>query len=101
CTIVGTSTNVIVYGLVQGREDVDSIGFFEIGAVGLPAAVIGVLFVLIAQRWLLPERRSPLRDAGRTREYALEMLVEESSPLIGKSVEEAGLRHLPGAFLAE
>lgn len=101
CTIVGTSTNVIVYGLVQGREDVDSIGFFEIGAVGLPAALIGVLFVLTAQRWLLPERRSPLRDPGRTREYALEMLVEESSPLIGKSVEEAGLRHLPGAFLAE
>ncbi|MGB7214229.1 MAG: SLC13 family permease [Gammaproteobacteria bacterium] len=101
CTLVGTSTNVVVYGLVQESDALDSIGFFEVGAVGLPAAIVGILYVLLTQRWLLPERRPPLRDPGRTREYALEMLVEESSPLIGKSVEEAGLRHLPGAFLAE
>jgi len=101
CTLVGTSTNVVVYGLVQESRALDSIGFFEVGAVGLPAAIVGIVYVLVAQRWLLPERRSPLRDAGRTREYALEMLVEPSSSLIGKSVEEAGLRHLPGAFLAE
>ncbi len=101
CTLIGTSTNVIVYGLTQERDDIGSIGFFEVGAVGLPAAIVGVLYVLIAQKWLLPERRSPLRDMGPTREYALEMLVEESSPLIGRSVEQAGLRNLPGAFLAE
>lgn len=101
CTLIGTSTNVIVYGLAQERSDLDPIGFFEIGAVGLPAAIIGVLYILVAQRWLLPERRPPLRDIGQTREYALEMLVEESSPMIGKSVEQAGLRNLPGAFLAE
>ncbi|MFS8608943.1 MAG: hypothetical protein LOD94_13290, partial [Gammaproteobacteria bacterium] len=101
CTLVGTSTNVVVHGLVQESGALDSIGFFEVGAVGLPAAIVGILYVLLTQRWLLPERRPPLRDPGRTREYALEMLVEESSPLIGKSVEEAGLRHLPGAFLAE
>jgi di/tricarboxylate transporter len=35
------------------------------------------------------------------REYTLEMLVEEGSSLIGKNLEEAGLRNLPGAFLAE
>src|SRR5690606_14963807 len=101
CTLIGTSTNVIVYGLAQERSDLDPFGFSEIGAVGLPAAIIGVLYILVAQRWLLPERRPPLRDIGQTREYALEMLVEESSPMIGKSVEQAGLRNLPGAFLAE
>src|SRR5690606_38996358 len=101
CTLIGTSTNVIVSGLVQERTDLGPIGFFEIGAVGLPAAIVGLVYVLIAQRKLLPERKPPLRDAGQTREYAIEMLVEESSPLIGKSVEQAGLRHLPGAFLAE
>lgn len=101
CTLIGTSTNVIVYGLAQERSGIGPIGFFEVGAVGLPAAIVGVLYVLAAQKWLLPERRSPLRDNGQTREYALEMLVEDSSPLIGKSVEEAGLRNLPGAFLAE
>ena len=101
CTLIGTSTNVIVYGLAQERTDIGQIGFFEVGLIGLPAAIVGVMYVLATQKWLLPERRSPLRDVGQTREYALEMLVEESSSLIGKSVEQAGLRHLPGAFLAE
>jgi len=101
CTLIGTSTNVIVYGLVQETPELGRIGFFEVGAVGLPAAIVGLLYILAVQRWLLPERRSPLRDGGETREYAIEMLVEESSPMIGKSVEQAGLRHLPGAFLAE
>ncbi len=101
CTLIGTSTNIIVNGLVQQRTNLDPIGFFAIGALGLPTAVVGVLFVLAAHRWLLPERRPPLRDSGEGREYTMEMLLEETSPMIGKSVEQAGLRHLPGAFLAE
>ena len=55
CTLIGTSTNVIVYGLAQERSDVGPIGFFEVGAVGLPAAIVGVLYVLATQKWLLPE----------------------------------------------
>ncbi len=101
CTLIGTSTNIIVNGLVQQRTSLHPIGFFSIGALGLPTAVIGLLFVLAAHRWLLPERRPPLRESGEGREYTIEMLVEETSPMIGKSVEQAGLRHLPGAFLAE
>lgn len=101
CTLIGTSTNVVVYGLVQESTELGRIGFFEVGAVGLPAAIVGLIYIVLAQRRLLPERKPPLRDAGETREYAIEMLVESTSPMIGKSVEQAGLRHLPGAFLAE
>jgi di/tricarboxylate transporter len=101
CTLIGTSTNVIVYGLVQEHGGLGPIGFFEVGAVGVPAALVGLLYIVGTQRWLLPERQPPLGDVGGTREYAMEMLVEETSPMIGKSVEQAGLRHLPGAFLAE
>ena len=76
-------------------------GFFEIGAVGLPVAIVGVIYVILLGRWLLPDRKPPLQEMDQAREYAVEMLVEQASPLVGKSIEDAGLRHLPGAFLAE
>jgi di/tricarboxylate transporter len=101
CTLIGTSTNLVVYGMVLDSTDLGPMGFFEIGAVGLPCAVIGILLVVVGSKWLLPERKPPLREPDEAREYVIEMLVEASSPLIGKTVEEAGLRHLPGAFLAE
>ncbi|MEZ5566663.1 MAG: SLC13 family permease [Gammaproteobacteria bacterium] len=101
CTIIGTSTNLIVQGLLLKSNNMGQMGFFEIGAVGLPCAITGILFIMLAQRWLLPERIPPLRESLDVREYALEMLVEKGSGLIGRTVEQAGLRNLPGAFLAE
>jgi di/tricarboxylate transporter len=76
-------------------------GFFEIGALGVPATVVGLAMVIIAGRWLLPDRTPPLSQPGASREYTLELLLEEGSPLVGQSVEKAGLRNLPDAFLAE
>ncbi|MHA7839567.1 MAG: SLC13 family permease, partial [bacterium] len=101
CTLIGTSTNLIVHGLVLETTELPAMGFFDIGALGLPVAIVGTLYVLVAGRWLLPERKPPLRESGSAREYSIEMLVEETSPLVGKTVEGAGLRNLPGAFLAE
>ena len=100
-TLVGTSTNVVVHGLILEKTTLGPMGFFEIGAVGLPCMIVGILYVVASQKWLLPERKPPLADFGEAREYAIEMLLESTSPMIGKSVEEAGLRQLPGAFLAE
>ncbi|MCA9256465.1 MAG: SLC13 family permease, partial [Phycisphaerales bacterium] len=101
CTIIGTSTNLVVQGLVIATPGLDPLGFFEIAAIGVPTAIVGVLFVTTAGRWLLPDRSPPLARTEETREYALEMLVDPASPLIGQDLERAGLRHLPGAFLAE
>jgi di/tricarboxylate transporter len=101
CTIIGTSTNLIVNGMLEKSPDHEGFGFFEIGLVGAPLALVGFLFVLITSRWLLPDRSSPLRQPDNAREYTLEMLVEAGSPLIDRNLEEAGLRNLPHAFLAE
>jgi di/tricarboxylate transporter len=101
CTLVGTSTNLIVNGLVLSSTDLGPMGFFEISAVGLPCALVGTLFVILMSKWLLPQRLPPLLRVEDAREYVIEMLVDASSPMIGRSVEDAGLRHLPGAFLAE
>ncbi|MEZ5559836.1 MAG: SLC13 family permease [Pseudomonadales bacterium] len=100
-TAIGTSTNLIVYGLIERTTDLGPMGFFEIGRLGLPVAIVGILFILGTGWWLLPDRRPPLRQPERSREYTLEMLLEAGSPLIGRNLEEAGLRNLPDAYLAE
>ncbi len=101
CTIIGTSTNLVVQGMVLKSTDLGQMGFFEIGAVGLPCAIVGVLYVIVTQRWLLPDRKPPLRESIDAREYVIEMLVQKGSGLIGRTVEKAGLRNVPGGFLAE
>jgi di/tricarboxylate transporter len=101
CTIIGTSTNLIVNGMFMESTGSGGFGFFEIGLIGLPLAIVGTLFVVAAARWLLPSRESVIGNNEEGREYATEMLLEEDSPAIGKNLEEAGLRNLPGAFLAE
>jgi di/tricarboxylate transporter len=101
CTVIGTSTNLVVAGLVESHDGIAPIGFFEIAWVGLPTAIVGIFFVLATSRWLLPDRKPPIRQQADAREYAVEMVVEARSPLIGRSIEHAGLRRLPGVFLAE
>ena len=76
--------------------------FFEISAVGVPIALLGAVYILfVAPRWL-PDRTELVEQFGkRRREYLVEMLVQPGCPLIGKNVQEAGLRQLPGLFLIE
>jgi len=100
CTLVGTSTNLVVDGLVQARFGGDGLGMFEITRIGLPVALVGLAFILLAPR-LLPDRRAFGEVVENPREYTLEMQITQHSPLIGRTIEQAGLRHLPGAFVAE
>jgi di/tricarboxylate transporter len=99
-TKIGTSTNVIVSGLMLthlGR----SMDMFELTWVGLPAALIGIGYMLLTSRWLLPDRKPALSRLEDPRSYTVEMIVEPGSPLVSKTIEEAGLRHLSGTYLME
>ena len=100
-TVLGTSTNVTVSGLLResGREPLD---LFEITPVGLPLAVLGVGLLVAVSPLLLPRRLSPAEaDTGATREFTLEMQVTGASALAGRTVADAGLRNLEGVFLLE
>lgn len=112
CTLIGTSTNLVVNGMLiqaahtggqayEGLAIPAGLGMFDITWIGAPAAVIGVLYIVVASRWLLPNRGPSIGISSDPREYTIEMLVEPSCPLVGKSIEAAGLRHLPGLYLAE
>ena len=101
CTLIGTSTNLVVNGLLLDRSPADGLSMFELAWVGLPVAVTGLGFILLTSRWLLPDRRSAISQLGDPREYSVEMLVDPRGPLVGRTIEEGGLRHLSGMFLAE
>ncbi|NEV63834.1 SLC13 family permease [Thiorhodococcus minor] len=101
CTLIGTSTNLIVNGLLVKETGRASLGMFEIAWVALPCAAVGLLYLMTIGRWLLPDRRPVMSDMDDPREYTVEMLVEPASPLVGKTIEAAGLRHLPGMYLLE
>ncbi len=101
CTLAGTTTNLVVNGMLIDATGGDGLGFFEMAWVGLPCAVLGFAYLLAAGPALLPRRSPALEELRDIREYTVEMLVSEQSPLAGKTVEEAGLRHLSALFLIE
>jgi di/tricarboxylate transporter len=100
-TVIGTSTNLVVSGLME-EAGMAPIGMFEITRVGLPLALLGVLVLVLFSRRLLPDRRGPRKQfEEEIREYVVHMRVTPSGPLDGQTVEGGGLRNLSGVFLAE
>jgi di/tricarboxylate transporter len=113
CTLIGTSTNVIVAGLLDaeqlttdgGPATLDNpalaLNMFTIAKVGLPIAIVGLAYILLFGRRLLPDRVDPIDQAeAQGHGYHAALKVSSGSPIIGKTVEAANLRSLPGLFLA-
>ncbi len=113
CTLIGTSTNLVINGLMLERSVAENLSpafreglagmhLFEISRIGIPYAVLGLIYLFCLGDRLLPERKELLEQLGESRrEYLVEMLVKPSCRLIGQTVQGAGLRHLPGLFLIE
>lgn len=99
CTLIGTSTNLVVAGLVAAQPGLRAPGMFDIAWVGVPTAIAGIALLVGARRWLLPERGAAEATMAAAHEYMLTLVVPEGSALIGRSIDDAGLRHLPGCFL--
>jgi di/tricarboxylate transporter len=99
CSLIGTSTNLVVNEMwtKSGRE---SFHLFDIAPVGIPVALVGIGYILLAGRWLLPETGKFELANTDPRSYTVEMLVS-GAPIAGKSVEAANLRGLEGLYLAE
>ena len=104
CTLIGTSTNLVVQGLMIQAQKTDpsmpTMGMWTISPIGVPAAIIGVLFIIVFSRQLLPDRKGAAAKLSDPREYTLEMVVEPKGAVDGVTIERAGLRHLPGVYLA-
>lgn len=132
CTLIGTSTTLVINGLLEAEQQhqtsivaqlreeqppgwqaelqhreafapqVDRMRLFDIGAIGLPCALVGGAVLLLLGPKLLPNRTDLIEQLDeQRREYLVEMMVMPDCRLIGQSIEAAGLRHLPGLYLIE
>lgn len=92
-TLVATSTNIVVNGLLK-QYNLAPMGMFELTPVGIPIAVTGILYMLTIGRRLLPDRAAP-NDLGQlgNRLYLTELVVLPNSPLIGKTLTESNVGH--------
>lgn len=101
CTLIGTSTNLVIVGMARTAHPELAFGLFELAIVGVPTAIAGILFVAGTSRWLLPNRGDRPEPLDNPREYTVAIRVQADSPIVSQTIEEAGLRHLPGLFLVE
>ena len=101
CTLIGTSTNLIVQDLMVAQT-LPGLGMFELAWIGVPSAIIGSLYLYTLGSRLLPIRQDLIGQLGDSaREYMVELRIEDGCPLLNQTVEQAGLRQLPGLYLVE
>ncbi len=100
CSLIGTSTNLVVDSLMR-QSGLPGFDLFELAAVGIPITLVGCLYLIIARPYLLSDRQSSTENFNAVREYLVEMQVKPSCELVGQTIQDAGLRHLPGLFLIE
>jgi len=100
-TLVGTSTNLIVNGMAVDAG-LDSLGIFDFALVGLPMLAIGIIYLMVFGPKLLPDADGVVSEfIEHSRDYLIEAEVKSGSGIIGRSVEEAGLRNMESLFLVE
>jgi di/tricarboxylate transporter len=100
-TLVGTSTNLIVYSLLQKTVPGAHLGLFELASVGVPVAILCFAYVMLVGRHLLPDRESPVEQLENAREYSVEARVLPGGPLVGRTIAEVGLRAMKFAYVLE
>ena len=90
-TLISTSTNLVVSGLIT-QYGMAPMGMFELAPVGIPIAVVGLFYTFISRK-LIPDRIKPgdLLDEFGMRPYLSELVLQPSSPLVGKTLEQAAL----------
>lgn len=101
CTLIGTSTNLVVHGLMLDAG-LAGYSFFELAKIGVPFAVAGTLYTAFIGSRLLPghkDTRAMFEE--NKKEYIVEMKVRPECELAGRTVQEAGLRNLRGLFLID
>ncbi|MDP3070482.1 MAG: SLC13 family permease [Opitutaceae bacterium] len=101
-TLIGTSTNLVANGILVSRGE-RGLGMFELAWVGIPTAIIGAIYLSLAGKKLLPDRETltSILSEEERREYLTEAYVPAASPLIGKSLQAAGVTRARGFRVIE
>ncbi len=102
CTLIGTSTNIIVSDL-SAEYGYGTIGMFELAKVGLPLAVVGIGFILISAAKILPNMANPACELEKKghRKYLSQIRIPAQSRLIGKKPDLYFSAHFPSLETVE
>lgn len=104
-TLIGTSTNLIVNGMVTDSNIIPglkSLKLFDFTLVGLPMIILGSLYLILFANKLLPAHKDVIEDfSDKSREYLIEAEILSNSQIAGKTIEDAGLRNLKGLYIVE
>ena len=101
CTLIGTSTNILVNSIAVD-SGMGAFGIFEFAPLGLAMAAAGIIYLMFTTKLLLPKRKEEIQQVDRYRlaDYLAEVRVTENSPLIGKNWEENEISSEPDVDLA-
>lgn len=101
CTLIGTSTNLLVNSLAKDLGH-PGFGLFDFAPVGLITMLFGFAYLMLARRWLLPHHPpAALTETYELGKYITELRVKPDSPLVGKSVAQAQLAERHGVYVLE
>ncbi|MBE0663705.1 MAG: SLC13 family permease [Bacteroidales bacterium] len=104
-TLIGTSSNLLVAGMVADQKlgvNIEPLQIFDFSFVGVPMLILGVLYLIFFSGRLLPENADVIQNLEQqSREYIAEVRIANGGEFHGKTIEEAGLRNLKGLFLVE
>ena len=110
CTLIGTSTNLVVVGLLQTRypgDEVANVGLFDLGIYGLPIALAGMTYILLFSNLLIPGGSKFIGGTGVTSEVPADLddsiflraRLTKWSAAANRSVKRSGLGDTAGLYL--
>ncbi|MED4080660.1 SLC13 family permease [Halalkalibacterium halodurans] len=100
-TLIGTSGNLVIHGLMLDKG-IDGFSMFDFAYFGIPLTIVGILYMVLLGHRFLPDREHHVAELQDTeRSYMFQFIVETSSPLIGKTIKEGMLRNLDQLFLIQ
>lgn len=100
-TVIGTSTNLVLIGLME-ENGIEVFDYLEFSLVGLSVVVVGLIFINTVGFRLMPEHGDLIRNfRDHVREFLVEVHIAGNSDIVGKTIQEAGLRALSSGYLMQ
>ena len=103
CTLIGTSTNLLVSSTADAQKPGVRLEMFDLAYIGGILTLAGILYLLFVGRHLLPSRESmaDLLHESSTKKYRTELVILRHSPLVGKTLGETPLKDMTSARILE